>query len=187
MVNAMRFFGLLLLILALVLPATAQDYKPAAGETVLRLAIEGRGNVYIKLHRREAPKTVEHIIRLTRSGFYNDQRFHRVLKSPRPYLVQIGDPETKRKGVDEPGIGEGGSGARIPFEDSGFENVEGAVGLAQIPDVKDSGDSQFYMLLDRASYLDKRYTVFGRVVAGMDVLRKIERGDRVTSATIIEG
>jgi peptidyl-prolyl cis-trans isomerase B (cyclophilin B) len=161
--------------------ALAQDYRPKAGETVLKLEIEGRGDIFIKLHTKEAPRTTEHILRLVRSGFYNGQRFHKVERTPRPYLVQIGCPLSKTGDLS----GTGGSGARIPFEESGFSNVAGAVGLAHPQGERDAGDSQFYMLLDRASFLDHNYTVFGQVVQGMDVLQKVQRGDRMVSVTVL--
>ncbi len=151
---------------------------------MLRIAIEGRGDIIIKLHTREAPKTTAHIIKLARAGFYDGQRFHKVERSPKPYLAVVGDPQSKVD-VDAANIGQGGSGARIPFEDSGFVNEEGSVGLAHNLDDRDSGDSQFYMLLAPAKFLDGDYTVFGKVVMGMDVLQKIKKGDRIVSITVI--
>jgi cyclophilin family peptidyl-prolyl cis-trans isomerase len=159
-------------------------YRPKAGETVLKIEVEGRGDVVIRLFTDKAPKTTSQIQRLVRSGFYNGQRFHRVEKQPRPYLVQIGDPVSKTN-LDS--SGNGGSGATVPFEDSGMPHGEGAVGLARSLDNPNSGDSQFYMLLSPARFLDGRYTVFGQVVSGMSVLRSIERGDRVLSMSILTG
>ncbi|MBS1720312.1 MAG: peptidylprolyl isomerase [Armatimonadetes bacterium] len=180
----MRRIGLLITILLLAVFALAQDYTPAKGEVVLKMVVEGRGNVFIRLYPARAPKTVAAIVKLVKSGFYNKQSFHKVMKSPRPYLVQIGDPASKVKQDDS--VGDGGAGVKLPYEDSGLKNEAGSVGLAAIPGEKNSGDSQFYILLDRASFLDGKYTVFGQVVAGMDVVRRIERWDRVESATIIE-
>jgi len=184
---------ILLLSALLLLPAVvfARDgvrqgvaaYRPKAGETVLKLEIEGRGDVYILLHTKEAPKATTHVLGLAKSGFYDGQKFHRVENSPRPYLVQIGDPKSKTGDLS----GSGGSGAHIPFEESGFTNVAGAVGLARPVNNADGGDSQFYILLDRSSFLDGNYTVFGMVVGGMDVLRKVEKGDQVLRVTAIAG
>ena len=103
-------------------------------------------------------------------------------------MVALGDPASKDLAkLDSPEMGQRGSGARIPFEESGFKNEAGAVGLSTLPRDKNSGDSQFYMLLAPSRFLDGNYTVFGRVVAGMDVLNKIEKGDLVIRATIVEG
>ncbi len=165
----------------------AQGYTPKSGETVLRLNVDGRGSIFIKLHTKEAPKTTTHIIRLVEQKFYDGQRFFRVIRSPRPYLAQIGDPNSRTGDIDDPSLGTTGSGARIAYEDSGYKNEAGAVGLATVHQDKNSGDSQFYMLMADSKFLDGAYTVFGKIVAGMDVLGKIQKGDRVGSATILRG
>ncbi len=167
--------------------AFAQTYQSKPGETVLKLEIEGRGNVYILLDKSKAPKTVDHIVNLAKSGFYNGIRFHRVEKTPKPYLVQAGDPQTKSGSLDDSQVGTGGSGTTVPFEDTGLSNIEGAVGLARNPDDKNSGDSQFYIIIGQSRFLDGKYSVFGKVVAGMDVVKDIQRGDRISTATIQTG
>lgn len=163
-----------------------QTYTPQPGETIMQLQIEARGNVYIKLHTAEAPRTTEHIARLVQSGFYDGQRFFRVIRSPRPFLVQIGDPASRDASkLDDPAMGSGGSGARIPYEPNRFTHEAGTVGLATLPKDRDSGDSQFYITLAPAKFLDGNYTIFGQVVSGMDVVRSIERGDKVVAARIL--
>ncbi len=175
---------LLLVMTALLLPlSVAQDYKPKPGQTVLKVEVEGRGNIFIRLNTKEAPKTTTHILNLVRRGFYNGQRFHRVERTPKPYLVQTGDPNSKSGDLS----GKGGSGAKIAYEETGFNNDAGAVGLAHDVSDKNAGDSQFYMLLDRATFLDNNYTVFGRVVEGMDVLQKVVRGDKIVSINVLSG
>lgn len=175
----MRTLWILFLVLMVGALAVAQSYTPKKGETVIKIEIEGRGNVFVKLHVKDAPKTTARILELVKDGFYNGQRFHRVEKKPKPYLVQVGDPGSKKGDTD----GEGGSGKKLAYEDSGFKNTEGAVGLAHPVGNKNAGDSQFYMLLSRAAFLDSNYTVFGKVVEGEDVLKKIEKGDRIVSIT----
>jgi cyclophilin family peptidyl-prolyl cis-trans isomerase len=164
----------------------SQVYKPHKGETDLKLEIQDRGTVYIQLFVKEAPKTTAQIMKLVKSGFYDTQRFHRVEKSPKPYIVQIGDPNSKTGDLDKLQMS-GGSGDQVPFEESGHQNVEGAVGLARDVTNQNSGNSQFYISLGTNKFLDGTYTVFGQVVSGMDIVQKIERGDRVTSATIVVG
>lgn len=180
---------IVLLTLAIVLPlGLAQSYSPRAGETVMKITVEGRGNVFIRLFTDRAPKATAQIIRLARSGFYDGQRFHRVIRSPKPYLVQIGDPASKSKSVDDPSMGQGGSGNRIAYEDTGIPNERGSVGLAADPQDRNSGDSQFYILLDKQRFLDGKYTVFGQVVGdSMNVVDRIAKGDRVSSVQIIGG
>ena len=165
--------------------ASGQLYTPKPGESVLKLEVEGRGNIFIRLHPKEAPKTVRHIVELAKKGFYNRQRFHKVVRSPKPFLVQIGDPTSKAGEINN--AGGNGTGARIPYEDTGFKIVLGAVGLVRNLDDMDSGDCQFYMLLDRSSFLDGNYTVFGQVVVGLDVLKKIQLGDRLTAVEVLVG
>jgi cyclophilin family peptidyl-prolyl cis-trans isomerase len=179
-----RVCAVILLVVTTLAVAIAQSYSPKPGETVLKIAVEGRGDVYVKLHTKEAPKTTSHILKLVKAGFYDGQRFHRVERSPKPYLVQIGDPKSKEN-FDSASIGSGGSGAKIPFEQTSFQNVAGAVGLAHSVDDRESGDSQFYMLLSPAKFLDGNYSVFGQVVSGMDVLQKVARGDRIASITVL--
>jgi cyclophilin family peptidyl-prolyl cis-trans isomerase len=174
----------------MVLPAVSvqPSYRPKKGETVLVLTVKNRGEVVILLETAKAPKTTSHIIKLAEKDFYKSQRFHRVEKTPRPYLVQIGDPKTKTiSDMSDPKVGEGGSGAQIAYEDSGLKNVKGAVGLAALRGQRRKGDSQFYILLGDQRFLDGNYTVFGNVVSGMNVVQKIQLGDQVTSAAIKRG
>lgn len=167
---------------------SGQNYTPAKGETVLELAVEGRGNIYIKLHTKEAPKTTKHIIELVKKGFYDGQRFFQVEKIPKPFYVKFGDPNTRTKDLDDPSIGTGGSGERIAYENSGFKHKLGSVGLATPPNDRDGGDSQFFINLGENRFLDGSYTVFGLVMpGGMDVVNKVQKGDRVTKATILVG
>lgn len=158
---------------------------PQSRPSSLVLEVAGKGQIVIELHADKAPKACAHIGQLAARGFYDGQKFFRVAKEPRPYLVQFGDPATKTRPIGDPAIGKGGSGARIPYEDSGMPNVEGAVGLSTQPGDPDSGDSQFYILLAPARFLDGSYTVFGRVTKGMDVVKKIELGDQVTSVRLV--
>lgn len=150
----------------------------------MTMTVEGKGQVVIELFRAEAPQTVGHIIRLSKSGFYNGQKFFDVLNKPRPFLVRFGDPNTKSKPMTDPSIGQGGSGSKIPVENSGKSHVKGAVGLATPPNDPKNGDSQFYIMLDKKPFLDGSYTVFGQVVRGMEIVEGIEVGDQVTSVSI---
>lgn len=184
MFKSLIAFGLGMMALA----AMAQGYVPAKGETVLKVDIDTRGSLYIKLFTAEAPNTTNQILSLVNSGFYNSQKFHRVEKSPKPFLVQIGAPGSKTKSVDDPELQKEGTGNRVAYENSGYKNdQEGMVGLSTQPGNRDSGDSQFYILLGPAKFLDGNYTVFGKVVAGIDVLRKIEKGDRVSTVSVLKG
>ena len=154
----------------------------AGADTTMHVSVEGKGSFTILLYTDKAPKTTAQIIRLAKSGFYDGQRFHIAIRSPRPYRIQVGDPASKNGDLS----GTGGSGSTVPYEETGLPNIAGAVGLSHIPDDKSSGDSQFYVLLGSARFLDGNYTVFGKVTEGMDVVDKIEKGDRIEKVTISE-
>lgn len=175
------------MILSLAISPTmnAEAAQARQTRTMMVVEIENRGRVTIQLHTQEAPRTTAHIIALARDGFYDGQSFYRVVREPKPFLIQTGDPGSKTKSAADPSLGTGGSGTRIPYENSGFSNEEGAVGLSTLPGDRDSGDSQFYILLGEAKFLDGSYTVFGRVTEGMDVVRSVQLGDKVTSVTIV--
>lgn len=175
-------FLLALLLTLVLIPASA---LAQSGKTKMVVSVKDKGDVVIELFTKEAPKTTAQIIKLAESGFYTNQKFFRVMKDPRPFLVLFGDPGSKTKKMDDESLGTGGSGNRIAYEESGKRNVKGAVGLSTLPRDKDSGDSQFYILLDDKPFLNGSYTVFGQVLSGMDIVEKIEVGDLVTSVTIV--
>lgn len=181
----MRRVIFLLLAVLLTFCAYAQTIQGALGEGPrLRLEIEGKGTITIRLYPDKAPKAVAHIVKLAKMGFYDGLKFHRADRKPRPYLVQVGDPQSRFGNLDAADMGTKGSGAKIPYEDSGLPNIVGAVGLARLGEDRDTGDSQFYILLGAQPFLNGNYTVFGQIVEGMDVVRKIDKGDRIVRATV---
>ena len=171
-----RLLGLALLV--------ATTVAAARADVRLVLSIEGRGDVAIRLLEDKAPKTCAQIERLAKAGFYDGLRFHRVEKTPKPFLVEVGDPRS-RDDVQASDLGSKGSGTKVPFENSGVEQDAGVVGLVRSETDKDSGDSAFYILLSPARFLNGKYTAFGQVVAGMDVVGRIQKGDRIASAKIV--
>ena len=178
----MKLFRLVLVVFALVGATLSM-----AQTTSMKLTVKGKGDVVIELFTKEAPNTTAHIIGLVEKGFYDGQKFFGTMKEPRPYMIKFGDPQTKTKAVTDSSIGTGGSGSKIAYEDSGKQNVKGAVGLSTLQRDRDSGDSQFYILLDNRPFLNGSYTVFGRVTKGMDIVESIGDGDQVTSVTIVRG
>ena len=129
------------------------------------------GNITIKFFPSQAPNTVKRVIQLIEEGFYDGLKFHRVIPD---FVLQTGDPDNN---------GTGGSGKYLKAEFNEIQHVRGTIGMArgQSPD---SASSQFYIALDRLPHLDKKYTVFAQVVAGMELLDKIIVGDRVLSFTM---
>ncbi len=127
--------------------------------------------VVIGLYDNAAPLTVANFKELCRKKFYNNMRFHRVFPSS---LVQTGDPNSRRGDRDNSGTG--GPGYTVPAE-LGRKHVRGAVAASRLPDTvnpaKASNGSQFYVCLAPMPKLDGKYTVFGEVLEGLDVLDAI--------------
>lgn len=120
-----------------------------------------KGTFYINLFEKDAPRTVSNFIYLARKKFFDGLVFHRVVPG---HVIQGGDPL---------GTGYGDAGYTIPFEKSPHKHLEGSVGMARSGDDMNSASSQFYICLQPRPFLDGKYTVFGRVYKGMDVVRKI--------------
>jgi peptidylprolyl isomerase len=131
-------------------------------ENLLVMELE-HGTVVIEMLPDLAPKHVARIRELTREGFYDGIVFHRVMDG---FMAQTGDPE---------GTGRGGSGQKIPAEFSSEPFVRGIVGMARSQD-PNSGDSQFFICFDDARFLDNnQYTVWGRVIEGMEAVDQIKK------------
>ena len=130
-----------------------------------------RGKLTIELLPDVAPKTVARFTELVKKGFYNGLTFHRVVPK---FLIQGGDPA---------GDGTGGSGRTIPAEFNERKHKAGTVGMAHTKD-PDSADSQFYICLEPQPFLDGKYTVFGQVVEGLDLLPKLQEGDVMRKVTV---
>jgi peptidyl-prolyl cis-trans isomerase B (cyclophilin B) len=155
--------------------------SPGAGP-VITVETE-KGTFEFETYPNEAPKTVAHIVGLVNRRFYNGLRFHRVVPG---FVIQIGDPLT-RDMTRQADWGRGGSGTPIGAAEFSKlrTHVRGAVAIAHGGDAA-KGDSQFYVCLNDARRLDGQYTVFGKVIAGMDVVNRIAVGDRLIRATVRE-
>jgi len=129
-----------------------------------------KGEIKFKFYTKDAPDTVNRIVELIQSGFYNGIVFHRV----EGWVVQTGDPT---------GTGTGGSGQNIKAEFNNRKHQAGSVGMARTAD-PDSADSQFYFVFGPQPHLDHNYTVFAQVIEGLDVLKTISRGDKMNSLSV---
>jgi peptidylprolyl isomerase len=127
-----------------------------------------QGNVTIEMRPDLAPLHVEQIKRLVNDGFYDGIVFHRVIEG---FMAQTGCPQ---------GTGTGGSGNKIKAEFNAEPHVRGTVSMARAAD-PNSGDSQFFICFDDARFLDKQYTVWGKVTEGMENVDKIKRGEPVSN------
>lgn len=166
--------------------ATLSDMEAAAGHVLIlgpRLTFEtAKGAFTVVTFPKEAPQTTAQIVKLAESGFYDGQTFHRVVAD---FVVQAGDPATKTADANDPKIGRGGSGKALPpeFQGQKIYHLTGTVALARGKD-PNSGDSQFYVTLKPIPHLNGGYTVFGQVTRGMEVVRQIQRGDKITKVTV---
>jgi peptidyl-prolyl cis-trans isomerase B (cyclophilin B) len=140
-----------------------------------------KGDVTIELYEQDAPRTVENFTKLISEGFYDGIAFHRIIPE---FVVQGGDPHTKELPLNHPKIGTGGPGYQIPCETKGNPRRHEVGALSMAHAGKDTGGSQFFIVLNEQNtrHLDGVHTVFGKVTEGMDVVRKLERGDRIQKA-----
>jgi len=125
-----------------------------------------KGTLAFQMYPGVAPRTVARISELADSGFFDGIVFHRVVAD---FVVQAGDPT---------GTGEGGSGRTIPAEFSHLHYIRGSVGMARDDDIH-SNDSQFFICITDQPHLDGKYTLFGQVIRGEDVLDRIRQGDKI--------
>ncbi len=165
--------------IALSSPAEARQTSPGAGPVVVLET--AKGIIEIETYPEDAPKTVENFLALVKRGFYNGLRFHRAEAN---FVIQIGDPQT-RDMTKQASWGTGSSGKPIGVAEISkkHRNVAGAVGMGHAGSAKDAA-SQFYILLRAAPTLDGKYSVFGRVIKGMDVVAKIQKTDVLKRASV---
>jgi len=139
-----------------------------AGEARPEVSIETRhGQIIIELLPEIAPGHVANFLKLAESGFYNGTIFHRVIPG---FMIQGGDPNTRK--MDKSIYGTGGPGYTIPAEFSDQPHVRGTVSMARSRD-PDSAGSQFFIVVQDVPHLNGQYTVFGRVLSGMETVDKI--------------
>ena len=137
------------------------------------ITLEKGEEIRLEFYPEDAPKTVENFVTLAKKGFYNGLNFHRVVPD---FVVQGGCPK---------GNGTGGPGYQIKAEFNKQKHVRGSLAMARSQD-PDSAGSQFYICYGTTPHLDGQYTVFGRVVSGMEHVDRIKQGDKMTSVTITE-
>lgn len=189
----MRITTLLALLLGLFLAgsAAAQNLAmppatPAADpENILLLDLSSGGRVAIQLRPDVAPNHVARIKELARKGFYDGLTFHRVIEG---FMAQGGDP-----------VGDGTGGSQLPdlkAEFNGLPHVRGAIAAARpgapegadaaaVAAAENGANSQFYIMLSTRLALDGKYTVFGRVISGMNFVDALEKGEPPASPSRI--
>jgi cyclophilin family peptidyl-prolyl cis-trans isomerase len=146
---------------------------PEDPQNIWDLDLSTGGRVRIQLRPDVAPNHVERIKELTRQGFYNGLKFHRVIDG---FMAQGGDPK-----------GDGTGGSTLPDLKAEFNmlpHLRGTVSMARAAS-EDSANSQFFIVLLPRMQLDKKYTVFGRVIGGMQYADAIARGEPPENPTVI--
>jgi len=131
------------------------------------------GRVVIEMRPDLAPAHCAQIKELVRRGFYDGVPFHRVIAG---FMAQTGDPT---------GTGTGGSGHKLKAEFSAEHHVRGVVSMARASD-PNSADSQFFIMFGAAPSLDGQYTVWGKVVSGIEYIDQIKKGDQARNGSVTE-
>jgi peptidyl-prolyl cis-trans isomerase B (cyclophilin B) len=126
------------------------------------------GEMVVQFWTDATPNTIENFKKLARAGFYDGTIFHRIIKG---FMIQGGDPNSKDPGKENR-YGEGGPGYQIKAEFNQHKHERGVVSMARGPD-PDSAGSQFFICLAPVPRLDGKYTTFGKLIKGDDVLEKI--------------
>jgi peptidyl-prolyl cis-trans isomerase B (cyclophilin B) len=184
------------------------------GKATVVMTVKG-SPITIELDGTNAPITAGNFVDLVQKGVYDGLVFHRVVREPQPFVVQGGDPQGKDPKFPAAKLGNGGfidpktsterripleikvKGAASPTYSATLEQARvtekpvllhsrGAVAMARSQN-PDSASSQFYFTLTDVPFLDGSYAVFGYVKQGMDVVDKIEAGDRIEKATVTQG
>jgi peptidyl-prolyl cis-trans isomerase B (cyclophilin B) len=162
------------------LPRLVSGQAPAKAPTAV-ITLEKGGEIALEFFPEDAPKHVENFVKLASQGFYDGTTFHRVEPG---FVVQGGDPLSKTLKQGDPKLGTGDPGYKIKAEFNKRPFTRGILGMARSAD-PDSAGSQFYIMLGDASHLNGKYTAFGRVTSGMNVVDGIKPGDRIKSVKIV--
>ena len=153
----------------------SEEFNHDTNNPEVAMLIEDYGAIVIELYPDIAPNTVNNFISLTKSGFYDNNTFHRLVPG---FVLQGGDPT---------GTGSGGPDYSIKgeFSENDFENdlshTKWVVSMARSNDM-DSAGSQFFIMLENTSYLDGKYAAFGKVVDGFDIINEIVENEKVSDS-----
>ncbi|MFT6166293.1 MAG: peptidyl-prolyl cis-trans isomerase B (cyclophilin B) [Vicingaceae bacterium] len=135
-----------------------------------------KGEMLVQFYDKDAPKTVENFVKLSKDGFYDGLTFHRVIPD---FVVQGGCPD---------GTGAGGPGYSIDCELDGDNQFHDKGVLSMAHAGRNTGGSQFFICHSRnnTAHLDRNHTCFGKVIEGLDVIDTIKAGDKINKIEIIE-
>jgi peptidyl-prolyl cis-trans isomerase B (cyclophilin B) len=153
------------LVMANILAEENKSMNPSDEVAVIETS---EGELVVHFWTDAAPNTIENFKKLARAGFYDGTIFHRIIKG---FMIQGGDPNSKDP-TKENHYGEGGPGYQIKAEFNQHKHQHGVISMARGPD-SDSAGSQFFICLAPVPRLDGKYTTFGKLIKGDDVLEKI--------------
>ena len=135
-----------------------------------------KGTMVIEFYEQDAPLAVANFVKLSKEGYYNGVKFHRVIPD---FMIQGGDPT---------GTGGGGPGYSIPCELTGQNQYHDRGVLSMAHRGRNTGGSQFFICHSRrnTAHLDRVHTCFGKVISGLEVIDLIKQGDTIESINVIE-
>ena len=139
---------------------------PSDNVAILKTSL---GNITIEFFPQAAPKHVNNFLNLSKTGFYDGTIFHRIVKD---FVIQGGDPTTKST-TQKDRWGTGGPSSTLDAEFNDIPHERGILSMARTADPNSAG-SQFFIITKDSRFLDNQYTVFGRVIDGMETVDKIE-------------
>jgi peptidyl-prolyl cis-trans isomerase B (cyclophilin B) len=145
-----------------------EEKTPMNSSNEVAVIKTSEGDMVVQFWTDAAPNTIENFKKLARPGFYDGTIFHRIVKE---FMIQGGDPNSKDP-AKENSYGQGGPGYNIKAEFNDHSHDRGVVSMARGPD-PDSAGSQFFICLGPVHRLDHKYTTFGKLIKGQDVLEKI--------------
>lgn len=195
-------------------PTVSTELPRLEGTATVELEVNG-APIAVEVDGTNAPVTAGNFVDLVNRRVYDGLIFHRVVREPEPFVVQGGDPQSKDPSFPVEQLGSGGfiepttsqpryipleikpEGADKPIygqtlKAAGVSNppqlkhTRGAVAMARSA-LPDSASSQFYFTLADIKFLDGDYAVFGYVTQGLDIVNRIQQGDRIESARVTEG
>ena len=174
----MKIFHILLLIITIL---TSNKGFTMENKLIMKLKY---GEVEIELFPEDAPNHVERILKLAKEGKYNGVAFHRVIEG---FMAQTGDVKFGNiNEFNQQMVGTGSS--ELPDLKAEFNNIpheRGTVSMARSAN-PDSANSQFFICFKPAPFLDRQYTVFGKVIEGMEFVDKIKRGDEKNNGSVTD-
>jgi peptidyl-prolyl cis-trans isomerase B (cyclophilin B) len=192
------------IVLIIIIVATFYIIRLSGPAKIIGVTIETeKGNIELELNREAAPNTVDNFVKLAQEGFYDEIRFHRVVKD---FVIQAGDPLSKDDDINNDGTGGPGytfndeinprslgvdeetinalgqQGYKFNYLLKSISHTAGVISMANSG--PNTNGSQFFITLKDVTELDGRYTAFGKVIVGMDVVQNIQQGDIINTVII---